>query len=73
VDWIWAAYYDSNPSTSHLGTCVATSHWTNHQRHKQYRGPHNEEWNNQTLSVDSDCANGPMFGVSDRLVDSACL
>ena len=72
-DWIWGALWDLNPSTSHLGTCVATSHWTNRQRHKQYRGEHPETWNGVMLSVDSDCANGPMFGDLDRLIDSACL
>lgn len=72
-DWIWAAKWDNNPSTSSLGTCVATSHWTNHQRHKQYRGTHTETWNGQTLSVDSDCANGPMWAIHDGLYDSTCL
>lgn len=72
-DWIWGALWDGNPSTSHLGTCVATTHWTTHQRHKQYAGSHNETWNGQTLNVDSDCANGPMFASSDQLRDSTCL
>jgi hypothetical protein len=72
-DWIWGAKWDSDPSTSNLGTCVAASHWSFHQRHKQYRGPHNETWNGVTLNVDSDCANGPMYGVSNRLIDGTCL
>lgn len=72
-DWIWGALWDGNPSTSHLGTCVASTHWTSRQRHKQYAGGHNETWNGQTLNVDSDCANGPMFASSDQLRDSTCL
>lgn len=73
LDWVWGANWNGNPSTANFGSCVNATHWTNHQRHKQYAGPHSETWNGTTMTVDSDCANGPMFGVFDRLIESACL
>jgi hypothetical protein len=73
LDWVWGAKWDADPSTSNFGSCVSGTHWTAHQRHKQYAGPHTERWNNVPMTVDSDCANGPMFGVSDRLIQSDCL
>jgi hypothetical protein len=72
LDWVWGAWWNGNPSTSNY-TCVSASHWTNHQRHKQYEGGHSETWNGVTMTVDSDCANGPMFGTIDRLIESDCL
>lgn len=70
-DWIWGAAWNGNPSTANM-PCVAVGYWTNHQRHKQYRGDHSERWNGITLIVDSDCANGPMYTHHDNLVDPAC-
>ena len=58
-NFIWAANWDNNQSTSTL-SCINGSSWTNHQRIKQYRGDHNETWNGVTLNIDSNCANGPV-------------
>jgi hypothetical protein len=70
-DWIWGANWNGNTSTSNL-PCVGSTHWANRQRHKQYRGQHNETWNGATVSVDNDCANGPNYSTHDRFVDSSC-
>lgn len=73
-DFIWGAWYNGNPSTSNLdgGGCgVNNGYWVNHQRLKQYTNTHNETWNGVTLSVDNDCANGPVDPTSQP-IDSAC-
>jgi len=73
-DFVWGAWYNGNPSTSNLdgGGCgVANGNWVNHQRLKQYTNTHNETWNGVTLSVDNDCANGPVDPTSQP-IDSAC-
>jgi hypothetical protein len=57
--FIVGADWDSNPSTSSL-SCIPGTHWTNHQRLKQYRGDHNETWGGVTINIDSNCANGPV-------------
>lgn len=75
-NFIWGAYYDGNPSTSDLsaGGCgVPSGDWTNHQRLKQYNNSHNETWNGVTLSVDDDCANGPVDPSGNGAVDNSCL
>jgi hypothetical protein len=74
-DFIWGAQFSSPPvpSTSSM-SCVNSGHWVFNQRHKQYRGTHNETYNGVTLSVDNDCANGPVFFLFDRLDSgSDCL
>ena len=71
-DFIDGADWDGNPSTSVLA-CVSTSHWTNHQRHKQYQGGHNETWNGVTLNVDSTCSNAPTVANAAFTGNSACL
>jgi hypothetical protein len=70
-DFIDGADWDGNPSTSVLA-CVSGGHWTNHQRHKQYQGGHNETWNGVTLNVDSTCSNGPVVS-NTGYSNSACL
>ncbi|MBO0870174.1 MAG: DUF1906 domain-containing protein [Micromonosporaceae bacterium] len=65
-DYIWAANWDNNPSTQSL-SCVSSGLWSNHQRHKQYAGGHNETWNGVTLNVDSDCSDGPVYPGPDSL------
>lgn len=73
-DFIWGAWYNGNPSTSNLngGGCgVANGNWVYHQRLKQYTNTHNETWNGVTLSIDNDCANGPVDPYSQP-TDPAC-
>ncbi len=45
-------------------SCVASTHWTSHQRHKQYQGAHNATYNGVTLNIDSRCADAA--GVRQR-------
>jgi hypothetical protein len=61
-DFIWSSDWNTAPSPATIG-CVAASYWTNHQRHKQYRGPHDETHGSWKLHVDSDCSNGWMYGL----------
>lgn len=54
--------------------CVSTGSWVYHQRHKQYRGDHNETWNGVTVSVDNDCSDGPVYPAPDNLGNTqGCL
>lgn len=70
-DWIWGANWNLVESTSNLA-CIGATHWSNRQRHKQYRGAHNETWNGISIQVDSDCANGPNYSSHDRFVYTGC-
>lgn len=76
--FIWGALYDGNPSTKGLydntHNCgVPSSEWTNHQRFKQYQGTHNETWNGTTLSIDSDCADGPTSPNGTTSANNSCI
>jgi hypothetical protein len=67
------AAWDGVKSTRSM-PCVGSGLWTNRQRHKQYRGDHNETWNGVTLSVDNDCSNGPVYPGPDELdTGNGCL
>src|SRR5262245_18219814 len=70
--YINGANWDGNPSTGVLA-CVSSSHWTNHQRLKQYQGGHDETWNGVTLNIDSNCANGPLAPSATSFDNTACL
>jgi hypothetical protein len=61
-DFIDGANYSSGKSTADMPG-VSSSHWSHQQRHKQYRGPHNETWNGTTLSVDNRCANSWVYAT----------
>jgi Domain of unknown function (DUF1906) len=71
-DFVDGASWDGDPSTSDL-PCVSSSHWVDHQRHKQYDGGHNVTYNGVTLNVDSDCSNGPSVALAPFNGNSACL
>ncbi len=63
VNFIYPAYYDGRDTvygTPALG-CLANSVWVYDQRFHQYQGTHSKTYNNVTLSIDSDCANGPVL------------
>jgi hypothetical protein len=45
--------------------------WAGAQRHKQYRGGHNQTENRVTLNIDSRCAYGPVYGAATRLNSSS--
>lgn len=69
-DFVWPAAWDGNPSTSSV-SCVSSSHWVNNQRHKQYQGGHNETYGGVTINIDTDCANGPVYG-NGGIQDGTC-
>lgn len=71
-DFIDGADWDGDLSTSDL-SCVASNHWTQHQRHKQYEGGHNVTYNGVTLNVDSDCSNGPSVALASFNGNQSCL
>jgi hypothetical protein len=62
--FIDGADYDGNKNTTAM-LCVPSGDWVYSQRLKQYQGDHYETWNGVTVSVDSDCANGPMYPSGD--------
>lgn len=75
-DFIWGAYYDGTPSTKDLfaGGCgVPNGDWISHQRFKQYQGTHNQTYNGVTLSIDSDCADGPTDPAGNDNTESQCI
>ncbi len=59
-EYIFGANYDGNSDTSVMA-CVPSGYWGNSQRLKQYENTHSETWNNQSLNVDSDSSNGPVY------------
>ena len=71
-DFIWGASFDGNPSISAM-PCVTPGNWGSSQRIKQIVGTHNETWNGVTLSIDTDCANGPMAPAPNLTADTSCL
>lgn len=68
--YIHAADWDLNQSTGAV-SCVPGTHWTDHQRIKQYRGDHNETYGGVTLNIDSNCANGPL-APTGSLASTVC-
>lgn len=72
VYYIWGAWWNGNPSTSDL-KCVASNHWTQKQRHKQYDHDDDIPWGGKTVFGDRDCSNGPVFGNANRYGDTVCL
>jgi len=72
-DFITGADWDGIKSVWNMA-CISTGVWTNHQRHKQYRGDHNETWNGVTVSVDNDCSDGPVYPGPDNMGNTqGCL
>ncbi|MGI8664898.1 MAG: DUF1906 domain-containing protein [Jatrophihabitans sp.] len=70
--FIDGADYNGVISTSNL-PCVSIAHWTQHQRHKQYAGGHNETWNGVTLNMDSTCSNAPAVATAAYNGNNGCL
>lgn len=58
-DFIWGAVYDGDPNTGVM-PCVAPDAWSSGRRHKQFSDNNDETWNGLTLSIDRNCAGGPM-------------
>jgi hypothetical protein len=70
-DFVDPAAWGSGQSTSSI-PCVASTHWTHNQRHKQYAGGHNETYGGVTINIDNDCANGPVYGNGGNM-DGTCV
>jgi hypothetical protein len=62
-DFLWGGDQGTSKVTTSI-SCVSSTHWTNHQRHKQWKGGHSETWGGVTLRIDSDCSNGPVYGLA---------
>ncbi|HET7305790.1 MAG TPA: glycoside hydrolase domain-containing protein [Segeticoccus sp.] len=69
--FIWGARYDGDSHTSDFGGYIGSSHWSN-TRHKQYQKNVTRTYNSVKMTVDLDCAHGPLYGLADTYVDSAC-
>ena len=69
--WVaqWNKEYAYDPDTTvYNTTCLDGSgqppiFWTNHQRLKQYTGPHNETYGGLTLKIDSDVLDGQVVAL----------
>src|SRR5262249_40330636 len=60
-DDIWFANWNGNPAL--FGDpFFPDSVWICHQRHHQYRGGHNETYNNITINIDNDNSDGAAVG-----------
>lgn len=79
---VWIADYNGVDSVWNK-SCLDNVSWSSDQRHAQYAGTHYQTYNNITLSIDSDCANGPVtpspiFGAesdaegNDPIEDASC-
>jgi hypothetical protein len=58
--YVWGANYGSGPDSFEM-SCVGSDIWP--QRLKQYTGGTSVTENGVTLTVDKDCAHGPMYAV----------
>jgi hypothetical protein len=65
MDAVWLARYDNVPSVWFYASpspAIPDGFWMNHQRIKQWQGPHNETWGGVTFNIDGDIADGPVAG-----------
>jgi hypothetical protein len=65
MDAVWLARYDNVPSVWYYAPpspAIPDGFWMNHQRIKQWQGPHNETWGGVTFNIDGDIADGPVAG-----------
>lgn len=73
-DFIFIGDWSGNAHTSVVtNNCVASVHWVNAQRHKQYVGEHLEPHGSVSISMDNDCSNGPVYYTTSRTFETACL
>lgn len=61
-DAIWMARWDEDPSLTGWPN-APDSQWADHQRIKQYIGPHEETWGGVTINIDSDSLDAPIGTV----------
>lgn len=65
MDAVWLARYDNIPSVwtyAPPSPVVPSNFWSNHQRIKQWQGPHNETWGGVTFNIDGDILDAPVAG-----------
>ena len=65
MDAVWLARYDNIPSVwiyAAPSPVVPENFWGNHQRIKQWQGPHNETWGGITFNIDGDISDAPVAG-----------
>ncbi len=65
MEAVWMARWDNVPSvwTYLLFPTFPNDVWANHQRIKQWQGPHNETWGGVTFEIDGNIADGPVAGI----------
>ena len=61
-DAVWMARWDDDPSLTGWPT-APDDQWADHQRAKQYIGPHTETWGGVTINIDSDSLDAPVATV----------
>jgi hypothetical protein len=71
VTFIWPAQWNNTDTVWGLSCGLSNSYWPSDQRHHQYRGGHSQTYNGVTLYIDSDCANGPVYGANVSYADAA--
>lgn len=66
MEAVWMARWDNIPSVWTYLTFAnfPTNVWNNHQRIKQWQGPHDETWGGVTFNIDGNIADGPVAGVA---------
>ncbi len=67
MDAVWLARWDNVPSVWYYAPpspVVPDNFWSNHQRIKQWQGPHNETWGGVTFNIDGDISDAPVAGVA---------
>jgi hypothetical protein len=63
-DDIWIANWDGRRTTD--DPYVPDRYWSNHQRIRQYRGPHNETYRGVSINIDTNILDGAVAGAADR-------
>lgn len=61
-DAVWMARWDDDPSLTGWPT-APDDQWADHQRAKQYIGPHTETWDGVSINIDSDSLDAPVATV----------
>ena len=64
MDAIWMARWDNKATVWAYDTFpnFPTDVWNDHQRIKQWQGPHNETWGGVTFNIDGDISDAPVAG-----------
>jgi hypothetical protein len=63
ANWLLPAQYRANATVWNVSG-LPDSLWSNHQRIRQYAGPHTETWGSVTIQVDSNVIDGVVADIS---------